>query len=528
MYFARRVEKGMDLYQRHEVRKIDASSDEYAIVLYLEDNLTEFANELGTEPSARTDMVSMAKLIIKKQYPGLKVTIVKVILGGLVVASIPLTTEIKAQAEDPTNGTVQTVQASSSFYQVVSGDTLWKISTKFNVSVDNIKRANNLTTDFLQLNQRLIIPKAFHTVAAGDYLTVLAKNYETTVTAIKEVNGLTSDTVQLGRTLIIPILITSSEPTPTVTQPTTQTQGTTYTVVSGDTLWGIAKKFNITVDALRTSNNLTSDVLKIGQVLTIPTSGTTITQPAPTPTPTTTTNVSYTVVSGDTLWGIAKKFNVTIDQIKQANQLTSDTLRIGQVLLIPKTSGETTSTVVSGLEAAQKKLQALGYYSVPTMTGTYDTSTTQALKNFQTDYGIPVTGTLNEATNTAIDHAIVKKALVSDSVRYLGVPYLWGGTTPSGFDCSGFVYYMFNQNGVNMARNTSGGLYTMGTPIARTSLQPGDLVFFAVNSPGVISHVGFYMGDNQFISATSSKGIATVSMDNTYWAKYYVGAKRVY
>jgi peptidoglycan DL-endopeptidase LytF len=523
----------MNFYQRHEIRKINSSSDEYAIVLFLDDNLTEFANELGSEPSARTDMLSMAKLILKKQYPDLKVTIVKVILGGLVVASIPLGTEITAQAADLAAPT-QSMQSSSSYYQVASGDTLWNISIKFNTSVDNIKRANNLTSNTLQLNQRLIIPKAFHTIAAGDYLTVLAKNYGTTVTAIKEVNGLTSDATHLGQTLIIPLLITSqtSVPAPTVTQPTTQTS--TYSVIAGDTLWGIAKKFNVTVDALRSSNNLTSDVLKIGQTLTIPTSGTTVSQPpvapTPAPAPTTTTNVQYTVVAGDSLYAIANRFSVSVDQITQANQLNSTTISIGQILLIPKqvTNTEPTPTVVPGVEFAQKKLQTLGYYSVPTMTGNYDTSTTQAIKNFQSDYGISVTGTLNEATSIAIDHAVVKKALVSDSVNYSGVPYLWGGTTPSGFDCSGFVYYMFNQHGVNMARNTSGGLYSMGAPIARASLQPGDLVFFAVNTPGVISHVGFYMGDNQFISATTSKGIAAVSMDNTYWAKYYVGAKRVY
>ena len=79
-----------------------------------------------------------------------------------------------------------------------------------------------------------------------------------------------------------------------------------------------------------------------------------------------------------------------------------------------------------------------------------------------------------------------------------------------------------------MNRTTSRDLYNIGTPVDTAHLQPGDLVFFAVNEPGVISHVGIYIGNNQFISATSSKGIWTYSLGNSFWSQYYVGAHRVY
>lgn len=254
-----------------------------------------------------------------------------------------------------------------------------------------------------------------------------------------------------------------------------------------------------------------------------------------TPAPSTNKEVtSYTVVAGDSLSVIAKKFNVSVNQLKQANHLTSDIILVGQVLTIPgatqPNAAETPARVETNdnLTVVQKNLKELGYYAVPTMTGSYDATTTAAIKNFQADYGLNVTGKIDTATMTAIDHAIVKKALTEDATRYLGVPYKWGGTTPAGFDCSGFVYYMFNQHGVNMARNTSSGLAKMGIGISKSKLQPGDLVFFAVNNPNTISHVGFYMGNNQFIFATSSKGIAVASMNDSYWSKYYVGAKRVY
>ncbi|MGM0876623.1 MAG: LysM peptidoglycan-binding domain-containing protein [Bacillota bacterium] len=260
---------------------------------------------------------------------------VKVILGEMVVTSVPLGTKLSTVQGAEPETTLQVEQSSNIYYQVRSGDTLWNVSRKFNTSVDFIIRANNLTSDVLQLNQRLIIPKTFHTVATGDYLTVLAKKYGTTVDAIKEVNNLTSDATRLGQTLIIPILIdgtaitkTAPTTTQTPTQTQTQTQTTSYTVVSGDSLSVIAKRYGTSVEVLRSTNNLSSDFLRVGQVLSIPSGGESDTETAPVTTEATGT---YTVVSGDRLSVIAKRFGVTVEALRSANNLSSDFLRVGQV-----------------------------------------------------------------------------------------------------------------------------------------------------------------------------------------------------
>jgi peptidoglycan endopeptidase LytE len=105
---------------------------------------------------------------------------------------------------------------------------------------------------------------------------------------------------------------------------------------------------------------------------------------------------------------------------------------------------------------------------------------------------------------------------------FIGVPYVWGGTTPNGFDCSGFVRYVFMNNGIDLPRTSVEMHSEVGTPVF--DLKAGDLVFFANSS---VNHVGIYVGNNQFISATSSSGIKIESLSSKYWSAHYVGAKRV-
>lgn len=123
------------------------------------------------------------------------------------------------------------------------------------------------------------------------------------------------------------------------------------------------------------------------------------------------------------------------------------------------------------------------------------------------------------STNTTADQ------LIATAKKYIGVPYLWGGTTPSGFDCSGFLQYVFRQNGLSLLR-TSKQQYTMGVYVAKNQLQKGDLVFFQTGSNG-ISHVGMYIGNDQFIHASSSNGVTISNLSSSYWVRTYYGARRV-
>ena len=184
--------------------------------------------------------------------------------------------------------------------------------------------------------------------------------------------------------------------------------------------------------------------------------------------------------------------------------------------------------------AIQKQLANLGY-DVP-VDGDYGPATVDAVKSFQNAQGMESNGLVGSATYSALlgktmpasisrGSNYVSRAVLSESMNYLGVPYVFGGTTPSGFDCSGYVRYVFAKAGIQLPR-TADAQYEMGTPVATSELVPGDLVFFSTYEPGA-SHVGIYLGNDKFINASSSSGVSVASLHNSYWNACYIGARRV-
>jgi cell wall-associated NlpC family hydrolase len=117
-------------------------------------------------------------------------------------------------------------------------------------------------------------------------------------------------------------------------------------------------------------------------------------------------------------------------------------------------------------------------------------------------------------------------ALSGTALSLRGAPYRDGGIDPSGFDCSGFVRYVYEQHGVAVPRQVR-DQFRVGKNVERDHLEPGDLVFFSTVAPGA-SHVGIMIGGDQFVHAPSERGVVRVeSLSQQYWASRYIGAKRV-
>jgi len=186
----------------------------------------------------------------------------------------------------------------------------------------------------------------------------------------------------------------------------------------------------------------------------------------------------------------------------------------------------------SEIRLLQSELQAMNY-DVGPVDGIFGTRTKAAVMAFQRDKNLLVDGIVGPQTQAALKKATISPSswkktqqIISTAKSFLGVPYKWGGTTPAGFDCSGFTRYVFASQNIDLPR-VSADQYGVGTTVNFNNLIPGDLVFFNLTSGTKVSHVGIYIGNNEFISATSSKGIAIYGF-TPYWNKVYVGAKRVY
>ncbi len=205
----------------------------------------------------------------------------------------------------------------------------------------------------------------------------------------------------------------------------------------------------------------------------------------------------------------------------------------------------------------QKKLYLIGY-EITEFDGVYGEETERAVSKFQKDHKITVTGivtnvtwralrkekdkkgrvlpkitvtptarkkTANESFGNSYITGVQANAIISTARNFMGVPYVFGGTTPSGFDCSGLIQYVFKLNGVDVPR-LADEQYLMGKAVSRNNLQAGDLVFFTTYTSGV-SHCGIYVGNGQFLHASSSKGVRIDRLDDDYWRPRYIGARKV-
>ena len=428
---------------------------------------------------------------------------------------------VKSEKEDQSETLRK--QKETGKYTVRKGDTVSQIALKFEISQKELKSLNGLRSNTLRIGQVLKVPKKSendatsvvkssnvqdskvvksepekkqaayvkkrYVVKSGDTLSGIADNFNVSIKELKKASALKNDKISKGDVLLIPV------PHDYVATPKRASASPNYTVVTGDTLGGIASKYGVTVSDLKTVNGLTNNELWVGMKLEIPGKGTQL-QAETTPNPAPAIRKEYRVKRGDTLGVIAKRHGVKVTDLKKENNLRTSTIRVGQTLRIPGTanylhsySAESDNAYESNGYAANGHSKN-GYYS-----------------------------------NTEISP---KYNIIKVAKKYLGAPYKFGGNSyKTGIDCSGYVKKVFSSFNVDLPRTARDIYYRSGHKIAKSQLDTGDLVFFQTYAK-YPSHVGIYIGDDQFIHASSArKKVSIDNMNKRYYRNRYIGAKRV-
>ncbi|WP_251548893.1 C40 family peptidase [Neobacillus muris] len=404
-------------------------------------------------------------------------------------------------------------------YTVRPGDSLWKIAQTHHVSIKQLKEWNALSGDTIYVNQKLSLT---YTVKKGDSLWKIAKENGTTVSELKRLNGMTSGFLQIGMQL----KIAEADVSPS-----------SYTIQKGDTLSEIGARFHLTVSQLKSMNQLSSDTIYAGKTLNVSSYAAgdskqtaeaaaeaseetaTVTSDAAAPAASSTPADETAAASGTTAEAAALAASSETAPAQAAKPAESSS---------SAAPAETATAELSAAASAAKPAESSATTAKPAAANSAPAQAAAPAAETA-----PVTSNSEAAqapaasTETAQKPAAASASLVEDVIaeakKYVGAPYKWAGNTPAGFDCSGFTKYVFAKVGITLPR-TAATQWDAATPVSSPSV--GDLVFFETYKVGP-SHVGIYLGNNQFISAASS-GVVISDMTSTYWKTRYLGAKSPY
>lgn len=323
--------------------------------------------------------------------------------------------------------------------------------------------------------------KIYHTVKRGETLIAIAKEYGTSVSKIKALNGLRTTMIREGQKLVVKKIVKRSpEMYSKKTSPekvkTTAIWGydtVYYRVRKGDSLWKISRKFGVTISSIKKLNRLRSSRIKPGMKLKI-----NVPRKVPRidnikPIIGGGKKIFYQVKKGDTLEKVAKKFNISPEDIKKYNLLSDDDFKVGQIIIIPE----------------REKLSD------------------------------------KEEKDTQItEDTLSRTDIVDIAFSYLNMPYKLGGNGKKYIDCSTLTRLVYEKAGIKLPK-TSYYQYKEGVKVPLKDALPGDLVFFRRGR--YVGHVGIYIGNNLFIHASNKQNKVTISsLSSPYFKSHLVCVKR--
>lgn len=393
-----------------------------------------------------------------------------------------------------------------------------------------------------------------HKVAKNDTVWDLSQKYGVSIQAIEALNNIdqNSHLIITGQTLKVPAKdaqVSENNNTAQATDKKADTENTSdVTVKAGDTLWTLAQQYNTSVEKLRELNGLAADAYLIhpGNVLKINGTVQATQQPAQTEQPVqqqaqpeqpvvqqeatqeqaqepqlvvSANHTTHTVQAGESLYSIAQAYGVTVDSLRAANNLGA-TLLVGQTLTINDPAKDPAQEAAAqaqqeavAQQAAQQQAAAQAQQEAAAQQATQQQAATQVQQPVQNQapaqtqapaqqtqqvqqqaQPAQVQQPQQQVVSTSADGA----AIAAYAQSFIGTPYVWGGSTPSGFDCSGLTQYVYAHFGKQIGRNTI-AQESAGAHIPVSQAQVGDLLFWG--TPGSTYHVAIYLGGNSFVAA---------------------------
>lgn len=456
--------------------------------------------------------------------------------------------------------------------KVVEGDTIRSIAAEYSVSISTILASNKFKDpDLIQVGQDIVIPPVDGVVAdvkQGETLGQLAERFGAKIEDVAQANALPGDpdgAVPHER-IVVPGQETAdraigiarregsgeaagnavgSVDPEDVTGPGT----VTYEVQEGDTVAQLATQFGVNIWTILSANSLSdADLIRPGMRLKV----------------LAVNGVEHEIQAGENLADIAEFYKVDLGPLIDFNAIADpDSLRVGSLLTIPGAERPQPGFSLAGVgngavpgassavaaapagpanvAAAQRssaqstlaaaKPQAPAAQAKPATQAAAKPQAKPATQAAAKPQAKPQAPTLQAAAvsaPTTIASGGNGAGVVSAAMRHLGARYVFGGTSPGGFDCSGFVWYVHKAMGRPVSRGLWGQL-NGGPRIALSALQPGDTVFFANTYMPGLSHTGIYIGGGRFIHASDeSSGVKISSLSDSYWGPRYIGASRLY